>query len=158
MVDRGMRARTHKHKVFCTVNPYKDLSGLYSKEMMDAYVGQAQGNLSPHVFAIAEEAFRTMRMDRSNQSILVSGESGTPFCADALSPLTYVGLDVIWRLLTIRSMPGAGKTETTKYVLRYLAAMASATSGMRGGYKGQLPPLARKVLESTPLLEVAIQA
>ena len=58
------------------MNPYKDLGGLYSKEMMDAYVGQAQGNLSPHVFAIAEEAFRTMRMDRSNQSILVSGESG----------------------------------------------------------------------------------
>lgn len=74
----------------CTrpVNPYKDLGGLYSKEMMDAYVGQAQGNLSPHVFAIAEEAFRTMRMDRSNQSILVSGESGTthsslPLCARA---------------------------------------------------------------------------
>jgi hypothetical protein len=39
-------------------------------------------------------------------------------------------------------------------VLRYLAAMASATSGARGGTKGQLPPLAHKVLESTPLLEV----
>jgi myosin-5 len=65
------------HATWCgAVNPYKDLGGLYSKEMMDAYVGQAQGNLSPHVFAIAEEAFRTMRMDRSNQSILVSGESG----------------------------------------------------------------------------------
>lgn len=39
-------------------------------------------------------------------------------------------------------------------MLRYLAAMASATSGVRGGTKGQLPPLAHKVLESTPLLEV----
>lgn len=58
------------------MNPYKSLISLYSKEMMDAYVGQAQGNLSPHVFAIAEEAFRTMRIDHSNQSILVSGESG----------------------------------------------------------------------------------
>jgi len=89
---------------------------------MDAYVGHHLGKLSPHVFAIAEEAFRNMSLDGTNQSILVSGESG------------------------------AGKTETTKYILRYLAAMASG--GSSTGKEGhRTSPLAQKVLESTPLLE-----
>jgi myosin protein heavy chain len=77
------------------------------------------------VFAIAEEAFRHMSIDGTNQSILVSGESG------------------------------AGKTETTKYILRYLAAMASGASGGSSSKEGQRSSLlAQKVLESTPLLEV----
>lgn len=88
---------------------------------MNAYVGHHLGKLSPHVFAIAEEAFRHMSIDGTNQSILVSGESG------------------------------AGKTETTKYILRYLAAMASAGSAKEGNRSSLL---AQKVLESTPLLEV----
>ena len=58
------------------MNPYKDIAGLYSKEMMDAYVGHPLGKLSPHVFAIAEEAFRSMQNHQTSQSILVSGESG----------------------------------------------------------------------------------
>lgn len=44
-------------------------------------------------YAIAEDAFKDMRIEGSSQSILVSGESG------------------------------AGKTESTKYVLQYFAAM-----------------------------------
>jgi myosin heavy subunit len=97
----------------------------FRNEQMDAYVGHHLGKLSPHVFAIAEEAFRHMSIDGTNQSILVSGESG------------------------------AGKTETTKYILRYLAAMASGASGGSSSKEGQRSSLlAQKVLESTPLLEV----
>ncbi len=147
--------------ILIAVNPYKEITGLYTKRMvhtththdthdthhtpmeararvvadagavwfrngqMDAYVGHHLGKLSPHVFAIAEEAFRHMSIDGTNQSILVSGESG------------------------------AGKTETTKYILRYLAAMASGASGGSSSKEGQRSSLlAQKVLESTPLLEV----
>jgi len=35
-----------------------------------------KGKLSPHVYAIAEDAFRAMLNERRSQSILVSGESG----------------------------------------------------------------------------------
>ena len=44
--------------------------------LMDTYVGHRLGKLSPHIFAIAEEAFRNMQMQGKSQSILVSGESG----------------------------------------------------------------------------------
>jgi myosin-5 len=46
------------------------------KEMIDAYCGQPLGKLAPHVFAMAEEAYRSMVTESTNQSILVSGESG----------------------------------------------------------------------------------
>jgi myosin-5 len=44
--------------------------------MMDQYRGTQLGELSPHVFAVAEAAFRAMSKEKASQSILVSGESG----------------------------------------------------------------------------------
>jgi myosin-5 len=86
------------------VNPYQRLP-IYSKQMISQYCGQPlgtrcgttvmyaaaalvdelltcalsyvlTGKLSPHVYAIAEDAFRAMLTERRSQSILVSGESG----------------------------------------------------------------------------------
>lgn len=75
------------------MNPFQRLPHLYDHHMMDQYQGMQLGELSPHVFAIAEAAFRTMVKENHSQSILVSGESG------------------------------AGKTETTKQIMHYLAHM-----------------------------------
>lgn len=75
---------------------------LYGLHMMEQYRGLALGELSPHVYAIADEAFRLMRKERKSQSILVGvGQEGcmprTSACSrlvevSALSPLP-VGLD-----------------------------------------------------------------
>jgi len=88
--------------------------------MIDTYCGQPLGKLSPHVYAISEDAFRSMLIDGANQSILVSGESG------------------------------AGKTETTKYLLQYFAAMGQKEMAIQGVKSDDIE---RRVLESTPLLE-----
>ncbi|CAN1239210.1 VIII-2 [Linum grandiflorum] len=54
----------------------------------------------PHVYALADAAYDQMMRDEKNQSIIISGESG------------------------------AGKTETAKYAMQYLAALGGGSGGM----------------------------
>ncbi|KAF8590662.1 hypothetical protein K439DRAFT_40559 [Ramaria rubella] len=70
---------------------------LYSDAIVQQYRGKRRDENPPHIFAIAERAWTNMGEERENQSILITGESG------------------------------AGKTENTKKVIQYLAAIASDT-------------------------------
>lgn len=45
--------------VLVAINPYEDLE-IYNAETVWAYRGQAMGDLDPHIFAVAEEAFTKM--------------------------------------------------------------------------------------------------
>ncbi|CAM8910154.1 unnamed protein product [Rhodiola kirilowii] len=81
---------TYTGSILIAVNPFTKLPHLYNVHMMDMYNGAQFGDLSPHVFAVADAAYRAMVDDGKSQSILVSGESG------------------------------AGKTETTKLIMQYL--------------------------------------
>nr|CAD1819013.1 unnamed protein product [Ananas comosus var. bracteatus] len=84
---------TYVGSILIAVNPFRRLPHLYDKHMMEQYKGAALGDLNPHPFAVADAAYRLMMRDRVSQAILVSGESG------------------------------AGKTESTKMLMRYLAYM-----------------------------------
>ncbi|KAJ7535365.1 hypothetical protein O6H91_12G030000 [Diphasiastrum complanatum] len=107
---------TYTGNILIAVNPFAKLPHLYDGHMMDQYRGAPLGELSPHVFAVADSAYRAMISDNCSQSILVSGESG------------------------------AGKTETTKLIMQYLAYM-----GGRAATDGRT--VEQQVLESNPLLE-----
>ncbi|NXD21724.1 MYO6 protein, partial [Spelaeornis formosus] len=84
------RIYTYVANILIAVNPYFDIPKFYSSDTIKKYQGRSLGTLPPHVFAIADKAFRDMKVLKMSQSIIVSGESG------------------------------AGKTENTKFVLRFV--------------------------------------
>ncbi|KAK4338717.1 hypothetical protein RND71_043204 [Anisodus tanguticus] len=86
---------TYTGSILIAINPFQKLPDLYDGHMMEKYKRVPLGKLSPHVFAIADAAYRAMINEGKSNSILVSGESG------------------------------AGKTETTKMLMRYLAYLGS---------------------------------
>ncbi|XP_046723178.1 unconventional myosin-Vb isoform X2 [Silurus meridionalis] len=83
--------------VLVAINPYEQLA-IYGEEVINAYSGQNMGDMDPHIFAVAEEAYKQMARDERNQSIIVSGESG------------------------------AGKTVSAKYAMRYFATVGGAAN------------------------------
>ena len=91
----------------------------------------------PHLFMVAEDSYQDMIIDRANQSIIITGESG------------------------------AGKTEATKIILAYLARAGKGFSGPEQDLLYKKPSQAeamqkksgddvtieKQVLDSNPLLE-----
>lgn len=45
--------------VLVAINPYEELS-IYSNDFIQLYSGHNMGEMDPHIFAIAEEAFKQM--------------------------------------------------------------------------------------------------
>uniref|UniRef100_A0A673ZYY9 Myosin VC n=1 Tax=Salmo trutta TaxID=8032 RepID=A0A673ZYY9_SALTR len=86
--------------ILVAVNPYKQLH-IYGDAVIQAYSGQNMGAMDPHIFAVAEEAYKQMARNNKNQSIIVSGESG------------------------------AGKTVSARYVMRYFAMVSKSSSKTR---------------------------
>ncbi|KAI7872084.1 Myh9 protein [Spinellus fusiger] len=86
--------QTYSGLFLVAINPYKDLP-IYSDEYLQSYKGRRRGELAPHIYAVADQAYHDMVRNNENQSILITGESG------------------------------AGKTENTKRVIQYLTSVAS---------------------------------
>ncbi|NXM45605.1 MYO5B protein, partial [Gymnorhina tibicen] len=68
--------------ILIAINPYKPLP-IYEEEVIHAYSGRELGDMDPHIFALAEEAFRQMVRFGKNQSLIISGESGAGKTASA---------------------------------------------------------------------------
>ena len=62
---------TYTGSILIAVNPFQRLPHLYGPHMMEQYRGRALGELDPHVYAIADSAYRQMRTEGKSQSILV---------------------------------------------------------------------------------------
>ncbi|XP_058512821.1 unconventional myosin-Ih isoform X2 [Ochotona princeps] len=91
---------TYIGTLLVSVNPYQDL-GIYTVSQMELYQGVNFFELPPHVYAIADNAYRMMCSELSNHFILISGESG------------------------------AGKTEASKKILQYFAVMCPMTESLQ---------------------------
>ncbi|XP_004705615.1 myosin-16 [Echinops telfairi] len=86
----NMRIYTYSGLFCVTVNPYRWLP-IYGARVANMYKGKKRTEMPPHLFSISDNAYHDMLMDRENQSMLITGESG------------------------------AGKTENTKKVIQYFA-------------------------------------
>ncbi|KAI9163219.1 Myosin type-2 heavy chain 1 [Paramyrothecium foliicola] len=110
---------TYSGLFLVTVNPYCPLP-IYNNEYINMYKGRSREDMKPHIFAMADEAYRNLVEEGRNQSILVTGESG------------------------------AGKTENTKKVIQYLAAVAPSDSATKSKTQSTL---AQQILRANPILE-----
>uniref|UniRef100_A0A8C7XX20 Myosin motor domain-containing protein n=1 Tax=Oryzias sinensis TaxID=183150 RepID=A0A8C7XX20_9TELE len=72
--------------VLVAINPYENLP-IYGTDIINAYSGQNMGDMDPHIFAVAEEAYK--QMARLVCSIIVSGESGAGKTVSAKYAMRY---------------------------------------------------------------------
>ena len=66
---------TYSGLFLVTVNPYTPLP-IYGRDYINMYKGRHREDTKPHIFAMADEAFRNLVDEGEYQSILVTGESG----------------------------------------------------------------------------------
>nr|XP_055072165.1 unconventional myosin-Ib isoform X2 [Misgurnus anguillicaudatus] len=105
---------TYIGSVVISMNPYKPLP-IYTAEKVEEYRNRNFYELSPHIYALADEAYRSLRDQDKDQCILITGESGS------------------------------GKTEASKFVMSYVAAVCG---------KGQeVNKVKEQLLQSNPVLE-----
>ncbi|XP_041120568.1 unconventional myosin-Ib-like isoform X2 [Polyodon spathula] len=105
---------TYIGSVVISINPYRALP-IYTPDKVEEYRNRNFYELSPHIYALADEAYRSLRDQDKDQCILITGESG------------------------------AGKTEASKLVMSYVAAVC--------GKGAEVNQVKEQLLQSNPVLE-----
>ncbi|EFC37173.1 myosin [Naegleria gruberi] len=105
---------TYIGNVLISVNPFKQIP-IFDQNFIDQYNGKYPYEEPPHVYALAETAYKNMKNNGDSQCVIISGESG------------------------------AGKTEASKLIMQYIAAVSGDGVGV--------DRVKRIILESNPLLE-----
>lgn len=106
---------TYVGDILIAVNPFRDLN-IYESEFSEKYYLEKRSNNPPHIFAISDTAYQCIigygGRTQNNQCILISGESG------------------------------AGKTESTKLIIKQLIELCRSNT-----------QLEQQILQVNPLLE-----
>ena len=108
--------------LFCIVVNPYKRYPIYTPTVVKLYLGKRRNEVPPHLWAITETAYRNMLTNTKNQSMLITGESG------------------------------AGKTENTKKVIAYLAAVAVPPK-KKGADDSKKVSLEDQIVATNPILE-----
>ncbi|XP_030392047.1 unconventional myosin-XVIIIa isoform X5 [Gopherus evgoodei] len=92
----GNLIHTYAGPTMLVVNPLSSPS-MYSEKVMHMFKGCRREDTSPHIYAVAQAAYRDMLMSRQDQSIVLLGSSGS------------------------------GKTTCCQHLIQYLATIAGST-------------------------------
>merc|ERR1719464_2484565 len=106
--------------LFCIVVNPYKRYPIYTGTVVKLYLGKRKNEVPPHLWAIIETAYRNMLTNNKDQSMLITGESG------------------------------AGKTENTKKVISYLAAVAAPKK--KPGQEKKVA-LEDQIVATNPILE-----
>ncbi|KAF3694929.1 Unconventional myosin-X Unconventional myosin-10 [Channa argus] len=112
---------TNIGSILAAVNPYKQIAGLYDGTAVDLYSKHQMGELPPHIFAVANECYRCLWKRHDSQCVLISGESG------------------------------AGKTESTKLLLKFLSVMSQNSAGTP--VSERTTKVEQALVQSSPIME-----
>ncbi|XP_077368004.1 unconventional myosin-X isoform X2 [Festucalex cinctus] len=118
---RQKRIYTYIGSILAAVNPYQPLAGLYERGAVQLYSRHRLGQMPPHIFAVANECYRALWRRPRSQCVLISGESG------------------------------AGKTESTKLIVKFLSAMSQHSLEM--SRERRTSHVEEALLESGPIME-----
>ncbi|XP_061607395.1 unconventional myosin-XIX isoform X1 [Phyllopteryx taeniolatus] len=115
---------THAGCTLVALNPFQPVPDLYTLDVMKEYHRAPQlKDPKPHLFIVAEEAYRSVQgqLVPVDQSLVVSGESG------------------------------AGKTWTSRCLMKYYATVAASSSVVQS--QDTVERIERRVLDSNPIME-----
>ncbi|KAJ3593941.1 hypothetical protein NHX12_006274 [Muraenolepis orangiensis] len=90
---RQERIYTYVGTILIVINPFKFLP-IYNPKHVKMYDNHALGEMEPHIYAVADVAYRAMLRRRRNQCVVISGESGS------------------------------GKTQSTNFLIHHLTALS----------------------------------
>uniref|UniRef100_A0A1L8E5C9 Putative myosin class ii heavy chain n=1 Tax=Nyssomyia neivai TaxID=330878 RepID=A0A1L8E5C9_9DIPT len=107
---------TYIGEVCVSMNPYREMN-IYGTDNVNKYKGRELFENPPHIFALADAAYRAIKQKNSDTCVIISGESG------------------------------AGKTEASKIIMKYIAAITNPES------QAQIQRVRNVLIQSNSLLE-----
>ncbi|XP_071431263.1 unconventional myosin-XVIIIa isoform X4 [Pithys albifrons albifrons] len=102
----GNLLHTYAGPTMVVINPLSSPS-MYSEKVMHMFKGCRREDTSPHIYAVAQAAYRSMLMSRQDQAIVLLGASGS------------------------------GKTTNCQHLVQYLATIAGSTGKVFSAEKWQ---------------------